>query len=279
MATKYEFDVKFGDETKKLIVTKPNDTQETDADIYSSQIFAKLAKEKDEDGKPAYMVRAKLDEFLRDIGIYTQEDIERLGTISSNISNYEDRLYAGQITKKQGRDLAIKLRENRYELLLLLNKKASYDVHTIEHHCQNARMDYLITKCICFENGEPVFKSVKDYKEDDVVKPLIIECITKLASLISNYDQDYEKKLPENKFLIKFNYCNDDLDLVDPETGRHVNTDGDFIDKEGNVVDEEGKPVDINGDLLDRELGDFFDEEPKPKPKRKVKRKPTETKV
>lgn len=280
MASK-EFKIKVGDGEKNILVNKPNDTQETDADIYSSQVFAKLAKEKTEDGKPAYLVRAKLDEFLKEIGIYTIEDIQRLGTVAEEIGKLEDKLHAGQISKLDGKKTAIKLRELRYEMLLLLNKKAEYDKHTIEHHCQNARMDFLITKCITFENKEPIFKSVKDYKEDDVIKPLMMDAITYLASLVSNYDVDYEKNLIENKFLLKFNYCDEDLTLVDPETGQYVNEDGDPINEDGELIDKDGNVIDQDGDQVEKELGDFFDEDVTPKKttkKRAAKKRAPKTK-
>lgn len=254
--------VKLGDEEVTLVVSQPNDKQETDADIYSSQVFAKLAREKNEDGSPAYMVRAKLDEFLRDCGIYTEKDFNNLSNIADRINDLEAKLYAGQMSKKQGRDLAVQLRIARYELLVLLNRKAAYDVNTIEHHCQNARMDYLITECIRREDGSKIFKSVDEYKRDSDIKPHILPCITKLASMVSTYDADYEKKLPENKFLLKYGFCNDDLDLVDPETGHRVNENGDLVNDDGQLIDKDGNVIDALGNKADRELGDFFDEEP-----------------
>ena len=257
----HKMTVTIGDKEVTLVVSQPNDKQETDADIYSSQVFAKLAREKNEDGSPAYMVRAKLDEFLRDCGIYTEKDFNNLSDIADRINSLEQKLYAGQMSKKEGRKLAVQLRVARYELLVLLNRKAAYDVNTIEHHCQNARMDYLITECIRLEDGSKLFKSVADYKTDTEIKPHILPCITKLASMVSNYDEDYERKLPENKFLVKYGFCNDALDLVDPETGKRVNEDGEFVNDEGELVDSDGNVIDALGNKADRELGDFFDDE------------------
>jgi hypothetical protein len=257
----HKMTVTVDDKELTLVVSQPNDKQETDADIYSSQVFAKLAREKNEDGSPAYMVRAKLDEFLRDCGIYTEKDFNNLSDIADRINSLESKLYAGQMSKKEGRKLAVQLRIARYELLVLLNRKAAYDVNTIEHHCQNARMDYLITECIRLEDGSKIFKSVADYKTDTDIKPHILPCITKLASMVSSYDEDYEKKLPENKFLIKYGFCNEALDLVDPETGKRVNEDGDFVNEDGELIDADGNVVDALGNKADRELGDFFDDE------------------
>ena len=65
-------------------------------------------------------------------------------------------------------------------------------------------------------------------------------------------DKDFEKKLPENKFLSKFEYVNDDLSLVNKE-GTTVDTEGRRINDEGHYLDEDGNRVDIDGNLLDED--------------------------
>ena len=50
--------------------------------------------------------------------------------------------------------------------------------------------------------------------------------------MLYGLDPDYEKNLPENKFLVTYKFANEKLELV--------NKDGHLIDSEGNLIDEEG---------------------------------------
>jgi hypothetical protein len=51
--------------------------------------------------------------------------------------------------------------------------------------------------------------------------------------------KDWEKDLPENKFLVEFNFVNEDLELVN-EDGHLVDSQGKLINKDGRYVDKEG---------------------------------------
>jgi hypothetical protein len=99
------------------------------------------------------------------------------------------------------------------------------------------------------------FASLEDYmgRIDD---PVALAGAQKLANMIYGLDNNFEKNLPENKFLRKYKFVNDKLRFIDKqgrtvdsegrlvdETGRYINDAGEFIDKEGNRVDAEGEYV------------------------------------
>ena len=279
MVDTLEFEIEFGDKTKTIVINKPTDKVNTDADLYSSQVFAKLARTKDSDGNPAYMVRAQLDKYLQDINVYTKDDVIRLGEIGQEIKKFEEKLNEGG-KKSEGREAAVNLRILRAEFVDLLQRKAKYDLNTIEHFCENARFKYLITKCIEFKGEGPIYNSVEDYESDDVIKHDISHVIEQLGALTSAYDPDIEKKLPENKFLIEYGFCDDDLNLIDPKSGKRVNVNGDLINDNGEIVNEQGDLIDSEGNLLEVKIGVFVDDddeeevEPKPKaPRRRSKKK------
>jgi hypothetical protein len=69
-------------------------------------------------------------------------------------------------------------------------------------------------------------------------------------------DSDFEKKLPENKFLLDYKFINDDLRYVN-NGGKLVDEDGRLVDENGRYVNEEGKFVDRDGNLVD-EKGDYI---------------------
>lgn len=253
--TEEKFTVKIGDEDKEFVVKHPTPKLEAEANMHASRVFSKLVKEKKE-GNDGLLLRAQLDEYLRSVGLYTENDIKNINQANDEVQRIEGLLSKGGIKKSEGKKLALELRRNRYWLLTLLAKRLEYDKNTIEFHSENARINYLISKCLCDSDGIPVFNSVEDYEFDETgLKDSLGDLIRRIASICSSYDPDYEKKLPENKFLTKFGYCNEDFDLVDTN-GNLVNEKGERIDKDGNLLDENGKPV-----VKEKEIGEFLDDE------------------
>jgi flagellar basal body rod protein FlgG len=66
-----------------------------------------------------------------------------------------------------------------------------------------------------------------------------------LANMLYGLDNDYEKNLPENKFLIKYKFVNDSL--------RFINKDGKLTDKDGRLVDEDGRYINDKGEYIDKD--------------------------
>jgi hypothetical protein len=77
------------------------------------------------------------------------------------------------------------------------------------------------------------------------------EPIKILAGIVSQYDPDFEKKLPENEFLKKYNYCDDKYRLIDAD-GNLIDGNGDRVDEDGNKLEKVEKPVAV-GEFLDED--------------------------
>lgn len=252
--TEEKFKAKVGDTEKDFIVKHPTARIEAEANMYASKVFSKLVKQKNS-GDDGLLLRVQLDGYLRDAGLYTDEDIKNMGEMGKEVERLEAVLMKGGLKKSEGRDVAIKLRKNRYGLLNLMAKRLEYDKNTIEHHSENARINYIISKCLCDADGAPVFNSVEDYEFDETgLKEALIELISRIATLCSSYDPDYEGKLIENKFLKKFGFCNEKFDLTDAN-GNLVNEKGERIDEDGNLLGEDGKPV-----VVVKEIGEFLED-------------------
>lgn len=245
-------DVKFGDEVRKVVVKHPTSKVNLEANKVYSKAFSQLIKEKGPDGKAAYILRAQLNSYLADIGIYSNQDIEDIQTFSDRIKELETILQTGGKKKSEGRAAAIELRKYRYAIFTLLMKQSEYDKNTVEHYADNARMDYLITKCICFEDGSPIFKTMEDYETDTEVQRSLREPIQYLAGIVSDYDPNFEKKLPENQFLIKYNFCD--------ENYRLINKDGQFVDENNNLIDDSGNLI-VETTEAKPVVGEFLDDE------------------
>lgn len=251
--------IKLGDEERVVHVVAPSPRVDSEANMYASQVFTRLIREKDEKGNPKYLVRDQLDGYLKDIGLYTDDDLKYLAKIAEEIKTLEAGLIKGGKSKSKGRDDAIRLRSLRYSLYSLMAKKAQYDKNTVEYYAENARMNFLVTKCITFESGDPIFSSVEDYESDSDMQEILADPIRELAALISTFDPHFEDKLPENKFLKKYGFCNDKYDLVDSK-GRRVDEKGRLVDDDGFLINEDGVRVDEDGNVFDKEIGEFTDD-------------------
>lgn len=247
--------IKVGDEDRVVEVRKPTPKIEAEANMAASKVFAKLVKEKGEDGKAAFILRSQLNTYLANIGIYSEEDIDDINTFSERIKELEEFLSKGGKKKSEGKKAAIELRQFRYGIYVLLARQSEFDKNTVEHYADNARMDYLITKCICYEGGIPVFKNVAEYESDKDMQELMEEPIKILAGIVSQYDPDFEKKLPENEFLKKYNYCDDKYRLIDAD-GNLIDGNGDRVDEDGNKLEKVEKPVAV-GEFEDDDEADI----------------------
>lgn len=245
--------VKIGDEEKTVEVRKPTPKIEAEANMASSKVFSRLIKEKGEDGKAAFILRSQLNSYLANIGIYSEDDINDITTISDRIKELEDIIYHPKpgTKKSDGRSAAVELRRMRYAIYALLSRQSEFDKNTVEHYADNARMDYLVTKCICFEGGAPIFKNVADYEQDSILQKALAEPIQILAGMVSSFDPDFEKNLPENKFLIKYGFCD--------EKYRLINKEGKLVDGDGNLVDDDGNRLESVEEV--ETVGEFADDE------------------
>lgn len=243
--------VKVNGEDRVVEIHKPTPKIEAEANMASSKVFAKLVKEKAEDGKSAYILRSQLNTYLADIGIYSDDDINDINTFGDRIKELEELLAKGGRKKSEGREAAIELRKLRYAMYTLLMRQTQFDKNTVEHFADNARMNYLVTKCICFEGGAPIWTSVDDYESDSALQDMLAEPIGILAGMISQYDPEFENNLPENKFLKKYKFCDDKYRLIDK--------DGHLVDTAGNLIDEDGNQV--NKVVEVESVGEFLDDE------------------
>lgn len=205
--------------------------------------------------KSGSIVRAKLDDLLKDQGLWDDKKEIQFKTLQKQILDSEKKLAKGGISLKDAKNTAIQIQEYRNDLRDLIAVKTNLDSHTAEGQADNARFNYLVSACVVYKNnGNKYFKNYEDYL-NRAADPVSLIAAQKLASIMYGLDSDFEKKLPENKFLIKYKFVNDNLELID-DKGRLVDADGRLIDQNGRFINEDGKFVDKDGNLVD-ESGDF----------------------
>ena len=198
------------------------------------------------------VVRAKMDDVLEDQGLWNKEKQKKYESLQEELLEGEKRLAKGGFALIDAKKLALKMRDVRLEIRDLISVRTSLDNHSAEGQADNARFNYLVSACVVYkENDKPYFKDLEDYmnRMDD---PVALAGATKLAEIIYGLDNDFEKGLPENKFLKKYKFVNDDLRFIDKQ-GRTIDSEGRLVDENGRYIDEQGNFVDKDGNKVDAE--------------------------
>jgi len=127
----------------------------------------------------------------------------------------------------------------------LLGERSQLDNMTAEGQMENEAFNYLVSQCLVYNKDgveHKFFASYEEFLASDESN-VAIEASRKLASLIYDIGENYEKSLVENKFLLEYGFVDDDL--------RFINDEGKFVDREGRLLDEEGRFINTKGEYID----------------------------
>lgn len=258
----------------EFVVKTPTLNHQREAQKIYNQAFTDAVKSKS-------IVRAKLDDLLKEQGLWNEEKQIEFDTLQRILLDGEKKLAKGGFSLSEAKYLALSMRETRDKIKDLISVRTSLDNHSAEGQADNARFNYLVSACVFYkENDQPYYKDLADYlnRADDPVSLLAAQ---NLAGMMYGLDSNFEKNLPENKFLQKFKFVDDKLRLIDKqgrlvnEEGRLINENGRFIDENGNFIDKEGNKVDSDGEYV-FEAQPFLDDNGNPiileedKPKQEV---------
>lgn len=242
-----------------VYVKRPNSEQLNEAHMYSNKIF----KQAIDSGA---ILRIKLDDYMESQGLWNEEHKKKIKDLDNKIDSDVKKLISGKQGKfsklSQARKLALDIRKNRLERLVLLAKKRELDEYTVEAQVENARFDYLVTLCVYNDEGERVFADLTEYG-DKRGEPYAAEAASKLATLIYQFDEDWQKKLPENQFLLKHKLVNDKLHLINSdghlisEDDKLINENNEYVNEKGEKVNRDGQRVDENGNVIVDNYSEF----------------------
>lgn len=248
MKTK-EFKYKVGDIEKSFTVKSPSINDQKEANKVYNTAFSDAIKNK-------ALVRAKLDDILVEQGLWDDTKQTQFNKLQNQILDGERVLAKGGISLAEARKRAIEMRQARIELRDLISVKTNLDTHTAEGQADNARFNYLVSSSLVYtDTKQPYFSGYEDYLSR-AAEPIAILAAQHLASMLYGLDNDYEEKLPENKFLKKYKFIDDRLRLVNKE-GKLIDTEGRLVDENGRFINEKGQFVDKNGNLVNEE-GDYM---------------------
>lgn len=261
-----------GDDKKEIeiVVVQPNNDILKKAERHKSRVW----NEAIQDG---VLTKKELEKVLEKRGIWDDSKSAAEKAITEKIVELEKTLYHGDGKKKpklsEGRELAIEIRRQRIKLRKLLSEKLSMEENTADNLADNARFDFLVAHCTFHKNGKPYYQSYADY-DSRSADAVAFSAAGALSEMMYNLDASFEKKLPENKFLLKYGLVNEELSLIDPNDdtrlidteGRTIDKDGYYLDDDGNRVDKDGNPLDEDGNYVLQEFeNDLVIAKPKPK--------------
>ena len=261
---------------KVVAVANPTAKDRNEAQLHYLKAFRRAL----ENGA---ILRQKLEDYLRDQKIWDEEKETRYADIVKEIASGEKKLASGGIKLSEAKEIAFDMRSCRNEFRVLVAERTSMDANTAEAQADNASFNYLVYSCtVDPSSGKRIFDSLDDY-EENADEPFAAKAAAALADKLYQLDPDYEKGLPENKFLVQYKFADDELRLLNKE-GKLVDAEGRLLNDEGRFINEDGQLIDVEGNFVNEEgdfVGDFspfLDDSGKPvvledKPKKKTRKK------
>jgi len=232
-----------------FLVRSPSLQDQKEATKVYNQAFTEALKSK-------AIVRAKLDDLLVDQGLWDEAKQNKFTKLQSEILEGEKKLAKGGISLSKAKEVALNMKQKREELRELIAVKTNLDTHTAEGQADNARFNYLVSVCTVYQdNNKPYFGSYEDYNNRSTETVALLGA-QNLANMLYGLENDYEQKLPENKFLKQYKFIDEKLRLINKD-GKLVDSEGRLIDENGRFINESGKFVDKNGNLVDQD-GDYI---------------------
>jgi len=220
----------------KLAVVRPNSQQLHKADIAHAKAFAEYAQ-------AGALLEEALDGLIKSQQLWDEAKLAKWDELVAALKA-DERIVEGKVagtTLEQAKEAAIRMRINRVDINEMLAERAILRANTAQGKAENARFNYLVAACTIHEDmNKPYFLNREHYEtSDDPVKNVAAK---NMADLLHGYDPDFEKKFPENKFLLKYGLVDENLQFKQeeaPKTEVKEEPTYPFIDDKGSPLPEE----------------------------------------
>ena len=284
-------DGKFEAQEKEFAVVRPSLQLLNEANKLRSKLFTQLFES-------GTMLRQQVDTHLKDRNIWNEKLQAEYDAVQSEVIEKTQRLERGGIKLSEARDLAIEISEQRQQLVSMLVDRSDIDNLTCEGQADNERFNFLFANCLVYnDTEEKVYPDGLEGYMKNTSTDVAVKGATEFYYLMSN-SESLDDQLPENRFLKKFNFVDDDMRFLERGTNRLITKEGKYIDEngfyiaynddgttyhvdtDGNQVedrvssddeplpflDDDGNPLDTEGNPV------VLEEKPKPKRKRRTKK-------
>lgn len=286
MESKVNINVNGNIQEIEIYVEKPSNDIVKLADRYKSKVWNQCIQDE-------ILTKKELAVLMRKRGIWDETKDKEEENITRDIIRLEKELFNGKNGNSkpklsEGRDIAVEIRKKRLELRDLISERIGLEENTADNLADNARFDFLVAHCTFYKDGTRVYKDFDEYNSKSADE-IAFAAAELLGKMLYNLDNNFEKNLPENKFLIKFGLVNEDLSLIDPKNpdhlidtkGRRIDSNGYYLDDDGNRIDRDGNKLSKDGGYelveYDNDLIDYNVNEEKQKKSRRQTKKTEET--
>lgn len=226
-----------------FLIKSPSLVEQREAQKVYNQAFSDAVKS-------GCIVRGRLEDLLKEQGLWDDNKQLKMTTLQQEILDGEKSLAKGGISINAAKQIAVKMKNLREDLRDLISVRTNLDNHTAEGQADNARFNYLVSSCLVYKDSKKkYFDNYEDYL-NRASEPVAIRAAQVLANMLYGLDNDYEKKLPENKFLLKYKLVDENLRYINKD-GKYVDIDGRLVDENGRYINDKGQFVDKNGNLVD----------------------------
>lgn len=251
---KYAVKTNNDDGELNLAVVPPSSLVKQRSEFYRAKVYADALKN-------GAMMRPQMEKYLKDANLWDdarQAEFDRLrkSLLEGELLIEKKRHPDGSPVKlSEAKAIAIKMSEDRGSLQDLLSVKNSVDANTADALAHNAQFSFLVAACTVYDDGEYegqlYFKNADDYVERSS-EQAAYDAATKLSEIMYGSSQEYLDKLPENSFLKKYKFVDENYNLID-ENGNKVDKNGRRIDDENFYINDSGERVDEDGNLVDKD--------------------------
>ena len=249
---------------KVYFVKKPGPRESHKAQL----IYNKAFKEALDNGG---MLAEKMGEYLKTQGVWNDEKEGQFKALKAAIQDLLGVLTKGGIPLSKAKQIALEVAQKRRELTTLMMSRQSYDANCVEGVAQSQQFDFLVSCCVLNEDGSQVWPTVEDYW-NSAEEPWASELASEFSTFAYGLDDGYEKNLPENKFLMKYKFVDENLNFINKD-GHKVDSEGRLVDDDGRYikyvdgvkvfVNKKGEEVDGDGNVKDQSAP-FLDDEGNP---------------
>lgn len=188
-------EIRFTYGTKEYLAVAPTASVLSEAKAVYTMAFRKAIE------AGAYL-RKSFDKILEDQGLWSEQKTKKISSLQFLLAKLERKLNS-KLKLSEAKEVAKQLAESRNELRELVYERTALDDRTSEGQAEQARLEYLCSVCTLEQiTRKPVFSGVIDMNDSD--PDLVSICLDKIAGLVYEVDPDFESKLPEQKFFIRF---------------------------------------------------------------------------
>jgi hypothetical protein len=248
------FKTKIDDKEVELAVKSPDRGIAQEAQFHFGKVFSQALKN-------GAILKTRLEDYMKEQGVWNKEKQKVLDKCNRDISDGSLKLQRGGIKLSEAKKIALEIRDARNKRLEVLSERMVLEANTAEGQATNSRFNFMVSKCLVYnDSGNPVFKDFDEFLEH-ITDDCVVKACELLSSILWNLDENFDRDLPENKFLLEWKFIDSELRLINKD-GHLVDYDGRLINKDGRFVNEKEELIDINGNLITEEGNLVIDSKP-----------------